>query len=431
MNGENDYDQRDAGYDKVRKLLEECKVEEKIIAKFMAEEIDWETLVLLEDGDFNSLKVPMGPLLKLKKRIRAVNQEAAAKAGEAKASRAENSNENRPETPPPVTFGNVPPKPPRAVTPPPTMAPIVFGAMTPPRSDYCVAEPPIPPLQALAPVLPVRTPAPAPMLTPAPVAAPSAAYVPVPALQRIPQGTEEGGWEVPKAGGPRGCATARMTTTLAAGAGVSALRTLMESGRPGLIFGATKQTFEECIDRGLFGLPPSHSGSHVTRLRQQYTAAGDGATPLFLYDYTNKTLHGVFVNDGESGEPLVSNAWDIKKSWPRPAHLPPAPPTTFTVQTRFRIVHRVQPLAESEWSRHVRRAGPRAPKMALDAAATRSLLDAFARQAPLDPTCTLARTGSVGGGSTAGLYGGGGGGGGAHGGSTARQSRVPRQPGSA
>ena len=51
-----------------------------------------------------------------------------------------------------------------------------------------------------------------------------------------------------------------------------------------------------------------------------WIADGTGVTPLFLYNFARREIHGVFVNAGRAGLALEKDAWTTK--WPRPAGAP-------------------------------------------------------------------------------------------------------------
>ncbi|KAK1256636.1 hypothetical protein QJS04_geneDACA024657 [Acorus gramineus] len=53
----------------------------------------------------------------------------------------------------------------------------------------------------------------------------------------------------------------------------------------GVIFGCKQSTMRECLLKQIFGLPSSH-GSYVSNIRQ--------GLPLFLFNYTDRKLHGIF-----------------------------------------------------------------------------------------------------------------------------------------
>lgn len=63
------------------------------------------------------------------------------------------------------------------------------------------------------------------------------------------------------------------------------------------------QTFAECIDRKLFGMPSSPSNNtSLTRIVPHYTL-------LFLYNADDKRLHGVFQATAAGAHFIVPHAW--------------------------------------------------------------------------------------------------------------------------
>lgn len=101
--------------------------------------------------------------------------------------------------------------------------------------------------------------------------------------------------------------------------------------RPGCIFGANKDTFDECINRRLLGLP-----AHYMKM---VTSIVPNETVLFLFNFTTRFMFGIFVATDHGGE-HESNAW-CRNSDER---------TPFPAQIRFRIVHKFAPLIESAFS---------------------------------------------------------------------------------
>ncbi|XP_068489622.1 uncharacterized protein [Phaseolus vulgaris] len=62
-------------------------------------------------------------------------------------------------------------------------------------------------------------------------------------------------------------------------------RNLRKSELGGVIFGCKNATKKECLSKQLFGLPAQHF-SYVKNI--------DPGLPLFLFNYTNRRLHGIF-----------------------------------------------------------------------------------------------------------------------------------------
>eukprot|EP00897_Mesotaenium_endlicherianum_P007010 jgi/Mesen1/6337/ME000328S05622 len=68
----------------------------------------------------------------------------------------------------------------------------------------------------------------------------------------------------------------------------------------GVIFGATKETMNECLTSQLFGLPKRHI-SYVQHIV-------DGM-PLFLFSYSDRKMYGIFEADGHGDECIDPKAW--------------------------------------------------------------------------------------------------------------------------
>ena len=71
-----------------------------------------------------------------------------------------------------------------------------------------------------------------------------------------------------------------------------------DSPNNGMIFQCSDKTYQECIDRQLFGLPsaPLHN-------------IKAGVTPLFLQNFVTKELHGVFQADTDGQKEIEPYAW--------------------------------------------------------------------------------------------------------------------------
>ncbi|CAI9763132.1 unnamed protein product [Fraxinus pennsylvanica] len=72
----------------------------------------------------------------------------------------------------------------------------------------------------------------------------------------------------------------------------------------GYIFVCNNDTMQEDLKRQLFGLPP--------RYRDSVRAITPGL-PLFLYNYTNHQLHGIFEAASFGGSNIDPTAWEDKK----------------------------------------------------------------------------------------------------------------------
>lgn len=76
----------------------------------------------------------------------------------------------------------------------------------------------------------------------------------------------------------------------------------------GAIFMSNRTTLQECLDSKLFGLPSSHS-HFVKQIRSGMI--------LFLFEYENRKLHGVFQATCDGDMNIVPHAyWSSGKLFP-------------------------------------------------------------------------------------------------------------------
>ena len=68
----------------------------------------------------------------------------------------------------------------------------------------------------------------------------------------------------------------------------------------GFIFRSTASTFQECIDRNLFGETEEYLPL-IEKIRE--------STPLFLYNTTDWQIYGVFEATSKGGKYLDLQAW--------------------------------------------------------------------------------------------------------------------------
>nr|XP_043611223.1 influenza virus NS1A-binding protein homolog [Erigeron canadensis] len=80
----------------------------------------------------------------------------------------------------------------------------------------------------------------------------------------------------------------------------STIRNLGKSQLGGVIFGATNTTFQECLSKQLFGLPREHL---------VYVEKIDPGLPLFLLNYSDRKLHGVFEAASHGQKNIDPYAW--------------------------------------------------------------------------------------------------------------------------
>ena len=98
----------------------------------------------------------------------------------------------------------------------------------------------------------------------------------------------------------------------------------------GFMFVCNKDTYQECMDQSLFGLP-FHYLKEVKTLQA-------GLSALFLFNKSERRLHGIFEASTNGGANLKPEAWNTNgaKSSPFPA------------QIEFRVVRRGS-ISESEF----------------------------------------------------------------------------------
>ncbi|MFS7921596.1 putative development/cell death domain-containing protein [Helianthus anomalus] len=91
-------------------------------------------------------------------------------------------------------------------------------------------------------------------------------------------------------------------------------RGLWKTQLGGVIFGANKTTFNECLWKKLFGLPSSHF---------VYVKKIETGLPVFLFNYTDRTLLGIFeaVSSGQMNiDPYAWTCEGYKKPFPAQVH---------------------------------------------------------------------------------------------------------------
>ncbi|KAK4377608.1 hypothetical protein RND71_003904 [Anisodus tanguticus] len=96
----------------------------------------------------------------------------------------------------------------------------------------------------------------------------------------------------------------------------------------GVIFGCKDNTMKECILKQLFGLPAPHFS---------YLKNIDPGLPLFLFNYSNRELHGIFEAESSGEMNINPYAWTSDGSGR----------TQFPAQVQIRVRLQCQPLPES------------------------------------------------------------------------------------
>eukprot|EP00274_Cyanoptyche_gloeocystis_P000315 CAMPEP_0196663480 /NCGR_PEP_ID=MMETSP1086-20130531/53074_1 /TAXON_ID=77921 /ORGANISM="Cyanoptyche gloeocystis , Strain SAG4.97" /LENGTH=286 /DNA_ID=CAMNT_0041999319 /DNA_START=50 /DNA_END=910 /DNA_ORIENTATION=- len=160
-----------------------------------------------------------------------------------------------------------------------------------------------------------------------------------------------------------------------------------ESFTAGVMFGCTSQTFEECVSSRLFGLPRQYLPMVQSIL--------PGRSVLFLFNFSDRMLHGVFEAVAAGGENLDANAWTksaLTPAFAAPTQVTPTTPpggnsnlnangirknkrSPFPAQVRVEYVHEFSPMPENFW-RHVLGDGNRIQKLTRQQ--SKELIDCFA-----------------------------------------------------
>ncbi|GJY45813.1 development/cell death domain-containing protein [Tanacetum coccineum] len=112
--------------------------------------------------------------------------------------------------------------------------------------------------------------------------------------------------------------------------GVSNARGLGKDQLGGVIFGTNKTTINECLSKQLFGLPGSHFG-YVKNIKPDL--------PLFLFNYTDRTLHGIFEAASSGQMNIDPYAW-ISEGSQR---------TQYSAQVRIRVKLHGKVLIENQF----------------------------------------------------------------------------------
>jgi len=107
-----------------------------------------------------------------------------------------------------------------------------------------------------------------------------------------------------------------------------------------MMFGCKNDTYQENMDRQLFGLPQQHFKS-----AQEI----NDTTALFLFNYTTRKLYGIMVRNGPAGLDLEPQAWAHHRKPGAPQNRSPYP-----AQVRWSHWKRCQPIREELW-KHIPR----------------------------------------------------------------------------
>ena len=143
----------------------------------------------------------------------------------------------------------------------------------------------------------------------------------------------------------------------------------------GVMFVCTKFTQEECFRRRLLGLP--------RRDLDLVAACQPGRTALFLFNFTTRELHGVFVASSPGRLNLDGDAWK-RSLYHRPGSTRAGAGTSpFPSQVKFAILREFSPLHEDRFS-HLFRGSNRVAS--LDGAQVRELIRLFVQHDTLKAT---------------------------------------------
>ncbi|KAL5722596.1 hypothetical protein ACHQM5_006102 [Ranunculus cassubicifolius] len=109
-------------------------------------------------------------------------------------------------------------------------------------------------------------------------------------------------------------------------------RELRKKELGGVIFGCTHYTINECISKLIFGLPAIHF-SYVKNI--------DPGLPLFLFNYSDRKLHGIYEAAGHGKMNIDPYGWTTNGS----------DDTHYPAQVRVRIRKRCQVLSEDKFKK--------------------------------------------------------------------------------
>ncbi|KAL1187900.1 B2 protein [Cardamine amara subsp. amara] len=108
-------------------------------------------------------------------------------------------------------------------------------------------------------------------------------------------------------------------------------RNLQKGDLCGVIFGCKFSTIQECYAKKLFGLPAPHMA---------YIKNIDPGLTLFLFNYSDRTLHGIFEAASEGQLNIDPTAWSSNGTDPSP----------YPAQVKVRVRVRCEPLLEEKFS---------------------------------------------------------------------------------
>ncbi|XP_039146560.1 kelch-like protein 3 [Dioscorea cayenensis subsp. rotundata] len=113
-------------------------------------------------------------------------------------------------------------------------------------------------------------------------------------------------------------------------------RNLSKSDLGGMIFGCKHHTMAECLSKLLFGLPALH---------YPYVRNVEPNLPLFLFNYDDRKLYGIYEAACHGVMNIDPHAWTDDGAWKTP----------FPAQVRIRVKIQCQPLLESQYRKIIER----------------------------------------------------------------------------
>eukprot|EP00898_Chlorokybus_atmophyticus_P005300 jgi/Chlat1/5771/Chrsp387S05515 len=111
-------------------------------------------------------------------------------------------------------------------------------------------------------------------------------------------------------------------------------RNLGQENLAGVIFGCTKDTMRECLIGRIFGLPQIHI---------QYVQWIEPGMPIFLFNYSDRKLHGVFQAVTEGNTNINPYGWTGGRSTP----------TSYPAQVEVKRIAEPPPLTEEEFQHFI------------------------------------------------------------------------------
>ncbi|GAV62446.1 Kelch_1 domain-containing protein/Dev_Cell_Death domain-containing protein [Cephalotus follicularis] len=151
-------------------------------------------------------------------------------------------------------------------------------------------------------------------------------------------------------------------------------RNLGKNDLGGVIFGCKHNTIKECFDKQLFGLPATHF-SYVRNITP--------GLPLFLFNYSDRKLHGIFKAAGHGQLNIDPCGWTEGGS----------DYTPYAAQVKIQLHLQCQPLLEDKFSTLIsdNYYEPRLFYFELDKVQTRKLMSSF-QSSPITATTSLPKS---------------------------------------